>query len=169
MWFKRWVQRIRLYLIRRKYRNASPLQPNRKQCEELLSLFDPDSFAVYDPVAASVVALSIGFPNIVELAEKIEKTSLLLVEEKPIPRSWLKLTEREVSLDRFISIRGDHYINVVESVARFKKAGLELCALMQKSDTETAGIHEHNLRMLTRLFQTMQGLTIQLLDYGLAK
>lgn len=163
MWVKRLMLRWKLYWVGRRWRTAEPKAANRKQCEELLALLDPSDFENYVPVKSAGQVITSRVAGLADLVEKIHNANNLIVEGTAVPRTWYNGTEKTVSLDSFISIRDNHYIPVGATIARLKSEGLRLCELMRVSDTETVGLPEHNLRILTTMFVDMRAVTQRLI------
>lgn len=164
MWVKRLIVRLRHYWILRRYRDHEPMAANRKECEEILNLLDPREFEKYVPMKTAGQTITTRVKALADLVEKIHSANQLLVEETPVPRTWYTGQEQTMTLDSFISIRDNHYIPVGATVMRLKNEGLQLCKLMVASDTETVGLHEHNLRVLTTLFVDLRTVSQRLLS-----
>lgn len=151
-----------------KYQDQSVFKPNRKQCAELLGLLDPQQYLNYDPHYGRSITLSAETPNLEAFTKKLQDASAMVIREYRIPNDWVRTDEVVVPFDKlFIGVDGCYITDFTQAVAKFKTAASRLCDLMEASDDATHGIHEHNLRMLSRLFVQMRDLTTSMLEVSL--
>lgn len=176
--WKIWVMRITQGLrdhntraqyeaLKRRLKEIPEKKPHRKACEEILTLLEPDKYIGYQPYYAKQVKLSEDIANLEAFTKRLLDTSALVLKETPIPTGWMRPDEVLVQFDRLFIANGGYYLDVAQSVHKFKVAGLRLCELMRESDTATHGIHEHNFRMLSRLFVQLRELSSTLVEVGL--
>ena len=135
---------------------------NRKECIALLTLLDVAKFIDYNPYNGISVTISVRYYNIEILTDKLISTNYLLRKGSALPLDWDNVIEKSITLDRFF-ISNDTYLDITKSVIKFKKQALLLCELMKDSDTEEFGIHDHNRRMLTNIFNNIIKITISLI------
>ena len=173
-WFKQLVQRWRKEDPRSRFEAALQLsggtqstKSNRKQCADLLAILDPEKYKGYTPHYGSSIKLSTETPNLEAFTKKLQDTSAMVIRESRIPNDWVRTDEVVVSFDRlFISNEG-YYLDVVPQVTKFKVAAARFCELMEPSDTATHGIHEHNARVLLRLFIQLRELSTSMVEVSL--
>lgn len=162
-WIKNWVRRITQGLrdhntraayagMQVRHQAIPEKKPHRKTCEEILTVLNPEKFLGYQPHYGCTVKMSEDIGNLEAFTKRILETSALVLKEQPVPSGWMRADEVSVPFDRLFVATGGYYLEVVATVAKFKTAGLRLCELMRESDTATHGLHEHNFRMLSRLF-----------------
>lgn len=163
-WLKKLILLWRLRELKQECLKASPFKANRALCHKLLTALPDNAFETYRPSDSLGLSLTIQYPDIETMVQKIKESCRMVREQKPIPTDWSNKTETSVALDRFISTQAGYYSNPATTVRRYKKQALELCELMAVSDTETVGLPEHNLRMLTKLFIDIRMVTSQLLE-----
>lgn len=142
-------------------------KPHRQTCEDILTVLDPKKYVGYTPYYGKQVRLSEDIANIEAFTKRLLDTSALVLKETPVPHGWMKPDEVTVPFDRLFIASGGYYLDVPTTVNKFKVAGLRLCELMKESDTATHGIHEHNFRMLSRLFVQLRELSTTLVEVSL--
>jgi hypothetical protein len=174
MLHEKWLVKFRLFPKRRllKFiaeRQPHQFRPNRKATEELLTELQLEWFTHYNPNVGASVNVLTYFPNMEALTKQVKELRILVQKERPIKPDWLWNDAKEISLDQFF-IGNDHcYLNVHKAIEDYRKETLELCRLMEPSDTATMGLYEHNLRMLTKILISLQAITIKLIEVGMAK
>jgi hypothetical protein len=170
MWFKKLIALIRYKFILKKFSNVSAVKPERKFCEKLFNELNVDLFIFYKNANGSMVQLETYFPNIDQYTKKIAEIIQQLRQEKAITPEWYDRGEGNISLDRFlVSEDGYYFSNLSYELVRFKQNVLTLCQLMEKSDTETYGLYEHNLRMLTKLFINLRNIAMVMINVSLTR
>jgi len=176
--WKNWVMRVTQGLrdhntraqyegLKVKLKAIPEKKPHRQSCEEILGLLEPDKYVGYQPYYAKQVKLSEDIANLEAFTKKLLDTSAMVLKEQPIPTGWMRPDEVVVPFDRLFVATGGYYLDVAGTVHKFKVAGLRLCELMKESDTATHGIHEHNFRMLSRLFVQLRELSTCLVEVSL--
>jgi len=163
-WLKKLLHKHQLKELKRECVSASPFKANRALCHKLLLSLSEEGFLNYDPAQTSGICLRLQYADMEQLIDKIIQSISLVRHEKMIPPDWSSNPEKDVSLDRFISTQSGHYAKPATSIRRFKKHALELCEIMEISDTETVGLPEHNLRMLTKLFTDIRTVALTMLE-----
>jgi hypothetical protein len=153
-----------------RYQDQSAVKPNRKQCAELLQLLDPQMYAKYDPHYGRSLLLSAETSNLEAFTKKLQDASAMVIREYRIPNDWVRTDEVVVLFDKlFIGVDGCYITDFTQAVTKFKVAASRLCDLMEASDDATHGIHEHNLRMLSRLFVQLRDVTTSMLEVSLQR
>lgn len=174
-WFKRIVQQLRgvetphqqYETLKLQYKDQSSIKPNRKQCAELLRLLDPEQYRQYSPHYGRSIMLSAETQNLETFTKKLQDTSAMVIRDARIPNDWVKTDEVAVAFDRLFVSNDGYYMEVAPMVAKFKVAAVRLCELMEGSDNATHGIHEHNFRVLTRLFVQLREISTSMLEVSL--
>lgn len=176
VWIKRIQSRLHEHNVRVKYEGIRKQQqalpdkkPNRKHCLEILLMLNSEKFRGYTPHYGRQVSLCVDIANLEAFTKKLLDTSALVVRESPVPPSWMKTDEVSVPFDRLFVSNDGFYLDVASAVARFQKAGVKLCELMEQSDSATHGIYEHNFRMLTRLFVQLREVSTCLVEVSLQR
>ncbi|BDD79566.1 hypothetical protein [Burkholderia phage FLC9] len=151
-----------------KYKDQSVVKPNRKLCAELLVLLDPQQYKKYDPHYGRTVTLSAEISNLEAFTKKLQDASAMVIRDYRIPNDWVRTDEVVVPFDKLFIDSGGFYItDFTQAVSKFKTAASRLCELMEASDDATHGIHEHNLRMLSRLFVQLRDVTTSMVEVSL--
>jgi hypothetical protein len=173
-WISHWTQRYRDWRARRTYTKLkaealalSNFQAGRKVLAALLQRLDVSRFLAYRSSQAVGVEIRIYYPTIDAYHREIKIINSLLMRESALSPGWAALEARSTGLDHFFTSKDGFYLNVPEALAAFKQDALILCTLMQTSDNATLGVHEHNLRMLTKLMVNMRQLVVALIDLSL--
>lgn len=176
MWFKRikaWFiefsHMMRYHQITKSAAQLTEHQPSRKVCETLFNELRPEQFKAYNPFHGSSHALSPLYPGIETYTAKMKELTRLIKQDRSIPPDWNDSTPVDTVVDRFFVSNDGFYLDVIKAVSDFKEAGLQLCIAMQPADTETHGVYEHNLRMLTKLFVNMRHTATALMTVSLTK
>lgn len=133
--------------------------PNRVECINVLLELDVMEFKKYQPNIGLTRNIFTRYGSISEYDSKVRKTILILKQGKAIKPDWDSVNEVEMSLDRFFVSEDGFYIDIEKSVKRFKESCMELCETLSLSDNAEHGIHEHNLRMLTKLLINIREVT----------
>lgn len=170
MWLKRIISYLRYRKIKQSATHIPINKPSRALCEELLNQLDVELFAnTYRPNRGMSVAISVPYKSIEAYVSALKEFNYLIKNEYPISPDWnANDVEYHTTLDRFLSSSKDgYYLDLERILGKFKHEALLLCQLMKESDTATYGLHEHNLRMLTKLFINMRSLLTQLVDVSL--
>ena len=167
-WFKRFLLYLRYRKIGKRVRSASNQKPTRALCEELLLALRPELFTPYNAAAALALRVSMPCTSIDAYTQKLKDAAMLVRQGKPIDPLWAVQEDVQLSVDRFLVSEDGYYVNAEKEIAAFKVAALRLCVLMQRSDSEGAGLFEHNLRVLTKLFISIRGFTAALIEISLA-
>ena len=141
--------------------------PKRKLCEDLLKELSAERFKHYNPPSGLSVTTATMYANIETYTKGIVEVTKLVKQDKVIRPTWIDIKHTILSVDRFLVSEDGYYVNAREAVDNFKKAGLELCAVMEQSDVATYGLYEHNLRMLTKLFINLRYTTIALIEVSI--
>jgi len=173
MWFTnlftKFFARKRLKTLIELQKDLSPLQPNRRACQAMLTQLRPDFFYHYNP-RQGAQRVEFFYANIEEYTNKLKEINRQIRNEKAISPDWLAEIRHSVkTVDSFFVSADKHYLDPAKAVAEFKLYALELCHLMQESDTAAHGLHEHNLRMLTQLFVNLRVVTRRLVETSLTK
>ena len=137
--------------------------PNRQLCENLLNELDEKRFESYNVALGLSLTVVTLYADVESYTKGLIDIVRLIKNDRPIRPTWIDLRHSTASVDRFLVSADGYYINTATAIDNFKKVGLELCFLMKESDTATYGIHEHNLRMLTRLFINLRHVTNMLI------
>jgi hypothetical protein len=154
--------------LRLQYADQSAIKPNRKQCAELLRLLNPDQYQDYAPHYGRNVSMSVETQNLEAFTKKLQDACAMVIREYRIPNDWVKTGEVTVAFDKLFISNGGYYItDFAQAVAKYKVAASRLCELTEASDEATHGIHEHNFRVLSRLFVQMRELTTSMLEVSL--
>lgn len=168
-WFQKFNQMVKYHQIVNEAKELSVHQPNRKLCETLFTELRPIQFNNYSPSTGVVVVIAPLYTDIDTYTLKMKEFARLIKQGRSIPSDWNDTAAVEMSIDRFFTTKDGYYSNVVQSVSAFKDAGLQLCLLLTPADTETVGVYEHNLRILTKLFINMRHTTTTLINVSLTK
>jgi hypothetical protein len=139
-----------------------PRISHRKDCMLLLVAMDPAYFFHYDAMNGMSLTVKPMFTNIELYTKKLSEVAKLMEQEKPVPVSWVQPTDKEVSVDRFLTTENGHYMDVRLGLSQFRDNAIKVCTLLEKSDYEDFGIHEHNLRMLLKLLINLKELIVEI-------
>jgi hypothetical protein len=153
--------------LQRAVAKTSTLNPNRQLCEAILKEIQPQNFLRYSPQMGMAMRFTTIYPNVEVYVQKLQDFARLIQQEQLIPPELSLVEEIDMPVDRFFVSSDRYYIDPSRAVAQLKVAGLQLCELMKNSDTETEGYYEHNLRMLTKLFINLQGVSLALVNVSL--
>lgn len=153
--------------LKLQYKDQPTIKPNRKQCAELLKLLDPKKYEQYSPHYGRSVMLSAETQNLEAFIKKLQDTSAMVIREARIPNDWVRTDEVAVAFDRLFVSNDGYYMEVAPLVAKFKVAAVRFCELMEGSDNATHGIHEHNFRVLSRLFVQLRELSTSMVEVSL--
>jgi len=164
MWFKRLLNEWKYKRLSKKMINLSPNNPNRKFTEDLLSNLSVDYFLDYSPVRGLSTFVDTRYGNIDLLNNKIKEAIRLIKGGTPIPTNFGIDEISTVSIDRFLISSDGYYIDIYVAINDLVKYGLNLCKLMEDSDTVDHGIQNHNLRMLTKLFINIREIVTKLTE-----
>lgn len=167
LWYKKLSLYVRLWRISKSATTLSHYKPNRQLCENLFTELHPHLYENYTPSTGLSVFISVYYENIESYTQKLKELSRQLMTDKPIAPDWGGQSETSISVDRFLTTSDGFYTDVQKALVDFKEAGLQLCALMRESDTAAYGLHEHNLRMLTKLFINLRAVLVQLIEVSL--
>jgi len=171
LWFKIFFAKWRFKRLIKSIKKESKSKANRKYCERLLQELSSDYFKDYQKHMWATIDTSALYLNIEEYSKRIKDICLLMKNDRPLPSTVLPNYHAEIPLtmDQFLTTNGGYYVNVENAILEFKNAGIKLCTLLEKSDGATEGVHEHNFRMLTKLFINVQQLTETLIEVSLLK
>jgi hypothetical protein len=140
----------------------APRISHRKDCMLLLVAMDPAYFFHYDAMNGMSLTVKPMFVNIELYTKKLGEVAKLLEQEKAVPVSWVQAVDKEISVDRFLTTEAGHYMDVRLGLSRFRDNAIKVCTLLEKSDYEDFGIHEHNLRMLLKLLINLKELIVEI-------
>ena len=171
MWFKIFFAKWRFKRLIKSVKKESKSKANRKYCERLLKEISSDYFKTYKNHMWATIDITTLFSNIEEYTKRIKEICILLKNDRAISTTILPNYHAEIpmTMDQFLTTNGGYYVDVEKAILEFKNAGLKLCAMLEASDNTTEGVHEHNFRMLTKLFVNVQQLTETLLEVSLLK
>ncbi|SAK59289.1 hypothetical protein AWB81_01820 [Caballeronia arationis] len=170
-WISRWENHWRERRVQREYAALrkqtvalSNYHPGRKTLEDLLRTLDVARFASFRNSHAVGIEIKPFYPTIDVYQREIKIINSYLTREGALPTTWATLDARPMGLDHFFTSAEGFYLNVADSLAAFKRDALILCTLMENSDNAALGVHEHNLRMLTKLLVNVRLLVLTLVD-----
>lgn len=168
MLLKKFLRKYQLKKITVTYSNLSNHGTHRSFCLELMQHLDSVFYTKYSSKNVSGINVSVLFPDIQKYTQRIREINRLLKQEKTISNDWCSYNEVVVNIDSFLVNSNGFYISsVVDVIEDFKQQCIILCNLMEKSDTELYGVHEHNLRVLTKLFINIRHLAFVLINISL--
>lgn len=104
------------------------------------------------------------YATIGQYCSELKVINARLASGVPLSTQWAMLEGTAITLDRFFESKEGFYINVPDHLARFRSEILILCTLMRESDGADSGMHQYNLRMLTRIFVNLRRLVIVLIE-----
>ena len=167
----RLLDHIKLWIERRKVKKElyqlklteTQYSLNRKQCYLLLTLLDVNKFKKYKPTSGLSIIINTRYNDIGVYIKKIIATSAILKRGEMIPIDWDLAAEQTISLDRFLTSEG-YYIPIEKSILEFKNRSMELCVLMESSDTTAYGLPEHNKRMMIRMLNNIRLISAKLIE-----
>lgn len=169
LWFTKLGHMMRFHNIGKETSQLTEHQPSRKLCEALFTELSPAQFKEYEPYVGGSHAMSPLYPGIELYTAKMKELTRLVKQDRTIPPDWNDAVMLDTVVDRFFVSTDGYYLDIIKAVTDYKEAGLQLCIAMTPSDTETYGVHEHNLRMLTKLFVNMRHTTTALINVSLTK
>ena len=153
MWLKK------LLLLFAPLPKAKPIKKTkRKLCEESLHNLNTDSIN-YSIKAGKQTIVSVRYKTIEEYTQRIREAQLAIKKSQPIPGEWISPIETSMSLDQFMVTKDGFYLDIPLAITNFKKEALNLCQLIEESDTATVGFYEHCGRVLTPLFINVTSIT----------
>ena len=169
VWFYDFRSMIRYHLLNRQVSQLSDHVPARAACEALLKELQPERFNQYQ-VSSGSPKISVLYGNLDTYIAKIKEFTKTIKQDKLIPVDWYIITPQQISLDEFLTTSSTgYYLNIVKELALLQDVGLKLCQCLLLADTEEYGQHEHNLRILTKLFVNLRQIIMVLLKVSLAK
>jgi hypothetical protein len=170
LWLAQLLYRWRVRQLLERVHDAPRLQPTRALVQETLQALQPERFDHYRPHAGQSQQVLALLPNIESYTAKLAEAWYFVEDQKVVPSDWLSTeTEHHLSVDSFLITPDGYYANQQRAVAAFRTQALRLCEALQPADQEDAGIYEHNLRVLTRLFVNLRLLAAALLVVSLTK
>jgi len=169
MWFEKFLRMMRFHQIVKDTAKLSAQKPNRQVCEDLFVQLEAKHFKAYHPHTGMSVKFTPLYPTIDSYTSKLRELHRLVKQDKAIPPDWNDGANIEVSVDRFMISSDGFYLDITQAVSDFKDAGYQLCISMKDSDTESHGVQEHNLRMLTKLFINLRPTVLTLINVSLTK
>ncbi|WP_144106720.1 hypothetical protein [Paraburkholderia sp. BCC1886] len=170
-WLSRWKHRRTIQehramsqALRSEAQEQSNFQPNRKLLENLLLHLDVGLFEDYRHSYGAGRAISTLFPKIDLYNAELLKLKAAVARESILGHQWSTIDTQQVPLSQFFTSHDGFYLDVPKELITFKENALILCRLMQSSDTADFGLHEHNLRMLTKLLVNLRQIAVALID-----
>ncbi|MBB5409284.1 hypothetical protein HDG34_003225 [Paraburkholderia sp. HC6.4b] len=162
-WFRsKRTDRLVTRLIREE-RAMSSHEAGRAMLEVLCQCLDIERFQRFGLSDSFGFDIRPFYATIGQYCDELKAINARLATGTPLPPQWAMLDGNATTLDRFFESKEGFYINVPEHLARFKNEILILCTLMRESDGAETGIHQYNLRMLTRVFVNLRRLVIVLI------
>jgi hypothetical protein len=158
LWFKKLFDKWNTKRIL-KSKKTSLYKADRKLCEELLMKLDISNFSKYTPNIGLSIYINTRYNTIEDYTNKIKQINLYLKQGVIINPTHDNGNEILISLDRFLISSDGFYLDVKKALLDFKNNALELCKLMEESDIAEYGIHENNLRMLTKIIINIREVT----------
>jgi hypothetical protein len=165
-WFRDKRTRRRVTRLIRKEHALSSHEAGRETLEALCQCLDIEKFLDFRLSDSFGFGIQPCYATIGQYCSELKAINARLASGVPLPAQWAMLEGNATTLDRFFESKEGFYINVPEHLARFKSEILILCALMRESDGAQTGIHQYNLRMLTRIFVNLRRLIIVLIAMG---
>ena len=138
--------------------------PQRQICFELLTALRSGQFKNYNISKGLATLVTTQYASIDTYTQRLHTVTKLLKHEKTLTHEWGSVDGITISLDRFMISHDGCYLNAYEAVSNFKEAGLQLCIALEKSDGASAGLYEHQLRMLTKLLVNLRTITSKLIE-----
>ena len=160
-WGKRTGHRV-ARLIREEHALSSH-EAGRAMLEALCECLEIERFRDFRLSDSFGFGIEPFYATIGQYCTELKAINARLATGAPLPTQWATLEGNATTLDRFFESKEGFYINVPEHLARFRSEILILCALMRESDGAETGIHQYNLRMLTRVFVNLRRLVIVLI------
>lgn len=156
MTLKKLLKHFRFKRLRRRYRDLPRTKASRIYCVELLGCLDEEAFRNYHPRNGVNEIINVLIPNIDALTKKLRETTLLVIQDEAVSPQTLPNDFIPVAVDQFLTSSQGFYLNTYTAVCEFKKAALAFCEAMEPSDYEPDNLPEHQLRVLTKMFLTLQ-------------
>ena len=147
-----------------KYQNISHNNPNRKMLLELILLFNTDIYFKYNPNLSNGIIINSRYPNIETLNNALKEINRLITNGEIISKDIDNVEIINKTIDLFLTTKDGFYCNPIKELIQFKDNVIEICELMEDSDTAEYGLANHNLRMLTKTFITLKEITTKFLE-----
>jgi hypothetical protein len=138
--------------------------PNRLICLGVLNELDVSRFVNYKPEDGLNIYIKPLYPGIGNYAIKLKEINLMIKQGTIIPSNIIISNVRNISLDSFLVNTDGFYVDINSTIFEFRKQAITLCNLMEDSDTAETGIHAHNARILTKLFNDILLITSKLVE-----
>lgn len=142
-------------------------EPHRVRCMKMLTAIPVDQFALYHSSSGQSLTIEVPDNCLDHYIERINSITKIVEKEKPLPSIDISVEMKTLTVDNFLVSADGYYLDAEKAVARFKAAGLQLCAAMENTDDAEFGIHEHNRRIVSKLFINMRELSRTLIDVSL--
>jgi hypothetical protein len=154
----------RMTRLIRQERALSAHEAGRATLEALTGCLEPARFKNFRLSDSFGFGIQPFYGTIVQYCAELRTINSRLASGAPLSTQWALLEGSATTLDRFFESKEGFYINVPDHLTRFRSEVLMLCTLMRESDGAETGIHQYNLRMLTRIFVNLRRLMIVLVD-----
>lgn len=163
-WFHRQHTGRRITRLIREERSLSSHEAGRATLEALCHCLDIEAFRNFRLSDSFGFGIEPLYTTIGQYCVELRTINARLASGVPLSTQWAMLEGNATTLDRFFESKEGFYIDVPDHLARFKSEILILCTLMCESDGAETGMHQYNLRMLTRVFVNLRRLVIVLIE-----
>jgi len=173
MWVKykmrltKWFLRGRFNRTKKQIENQRELMNERGRCTVMLNEITTAQFALYHVSSGNAYTVKVPERSIDGYIERLRKARTTVHLDRILNANDFNWDAVTVTVDEFFISSDGYYQDVEKAVERLKKAALDLCAESEKTDDAEYGIHEHNRRLLTKLFINLQELSEALIDVSL--
>jgi len=164
MWITRIILKWKLRRILKKINAISIYHPETFLLLQLVRLLKPKLFSRYKHDLGLSFSLTTRYTNIELLNLKIKEANRYLKKKASIPISFDSLTERVVSIDRFLISNDNTYVNIEESLTEFQTQALFLLTELNKIEDSEYGIEAYNFRILTKFLINIKEVTTKLIE-----
>lgn len=164
---RRWCVRHDTQKIIKAVEANSNKEPQRIRCMKMLQAIPVVLFEHYHSSSGQSLTISVPDACLDHYIERIKSITKIVEKELPLPSIDISVEMKTLTVDNFLVSADGYYLDAEKAIARFKAAGLKLCAAMENTDDAEFGIHEHNRRIVSKLFINMREVSHTLIDVSL--
>jgi hypothetical protein len=167
MFFWKWYLKYRYNKTLKQAERSRESENERQRATTILNEITTAQFSLYEVSSGMATVIKVPDGDIDTYIERIKRIHRQLVADRTLQAEDFSWSLKAVSLDRFFISSEGFYQDTELAVTRLKEAALNLCAAAVKTDEAEYGVHEHNRRLLTKLFINVQTVSKALIEVSL--
>jgi hypothetical protein len=159
-----WWKRILLKLGLKPSEDSIPINEKSVREQGRLLHLELSNYTNYSfkAVAGGLVHFKCIKPNLISLTELVIELNSVLKDNTALSMSRCYFTDEPTTINNFFE-RDGYYISH-SKILDYCKAIKEFYTLTEVCEKATVGVHEHNNRMLTKVFSSLKDVNAGLLD-----